>query len=412
MFDFEDEIQQHVIGASIKVLGAGGGGGNAINTMIAAGFTGVTFIAANTDKQALASNSASIKIQLGKELTSGLGAGGNPDVGRSAALEDAEAIRSSLDGSDMIFITAGMGGGTGTGAAPVIAGVAREMGILTVAVVTTPFFVEGVKRQRQAEFGIEELRKYVDTLIIIPNERLLNIVGSESLEDSFKKVDNVLLQAVRGVSDLINKTGQMNLDFADIKSVMKNSKGVAIVGIGSAAGDNRAIKAAKAAITSPLLGNMKIEGATGLIVNITAGSNIALKEIIDAVTYIKECAGGNADVKMGVVKDESLANEVRMTVVATGIIPNYDILKEEAKPMQEPRTTVVTSSPRVEVIPELLEEVTAPRRQKRVREEEPAIDNLFDNTHRATSDSSIGGDDDWDTPAFLKKGKKITTETV
>ena len=392
MFDFEDDVQQHVVGASIKVVGAGGGGGNALNTMIASGFTGVTFIAANTDKQALASNSASVKIQLGKELTSGLGAGGNPDVGRSAALEDAEAIKNTLDGSDMVFITAGMGGGTGTGAAPIIAGIAREMGILTVAVVTTPFFVEGVKRQRQAESGLEELRKYVDTLIIIPNERLLNIVGQESLEDSFKKVDNVLLQAVRGVSDLINKTGQMNLDFADIKSVMKNSKGVAIVGIGSAAGDDRAKKAAKAAITSPLLGNMKIEGATGLIVNITAGSNIALKEIIDAVTYIKECAGGNADVKMGVVKDESLANEVRMTVVATGIIPNYDIIKEE--PMPETTTTTIS----------VAEEPVTSKRQRRSREEEQSGE-LFNH-------NSVGGntDIDWDKNPYLEKHKKLNSE--
>jgi len=406
-FGFEEEgTQQHIIGASIKVLGAGGGGGNALNTMIASGFAGVTFIAANTDKQALASNSACVKIQLGRELTSGLGAGGNPDVGKSAALEDVEAVKNALDGADMVFITAGMGGGTGTGAAPVIAGIARDMGILTVAVVTTPFFVEGVKRQRQAEFGLDELRKYVDTLIIIPNERLLNIVGQESLEDSFKKVDNVLLQAVRGVSDLINTTGQMNLDFADIKSVMKNSKGVAIVGIGSATGDDRAKKAAKAAITSPLLGNMKIEGATGLIVNITAGSNIALKEIIDAVTYIKECAGGCADVKMGVVKDERLANEVRMTVVATGIIPNYDTVKQE--PVCEPSTVISSSTRTVETVQAVQEEPIAPRRLKRPRDEEQT-EGLFDNNHRTNISS---GDDDWDTPAFTKKGKKVTTEAV
>ena len=396
MFDFDDESEQHVIGASIKVLGAGGGGGNAINTMIAAGFSGVQFIAANTDKQALSSNSAPVRIQLGKELTSGLGAGGNPEIGRAAALEDTELVKTALEGADMVFITAGMGG-----AVPVIASIAREMGILTVAVVTTPFFVEGVKRQRQAESGIDELKKYVDTLIIIPNERLLNIVGQESLEDSFKKVDHVLLQAVRGVSDLINKTGQMNLDFADIKSVMKNSKGVAIVGIGSAAGDDRAKKAAKAAITSPLLGNLKIDGATGLIVNITAGSNISLKEIIDAVSYIKECAGGNADVKMGVVKDESLANEVRMTVVATGIIPNYDLTKEEATP--EPKTVITSTTHTTENTNNDVVEPTS-RRSRRGREEEQTQD-LFDS-------NSKGNDVDWDTPAFLKKGKKITTELV
>lgn len=398
MFDFDDENEQHVIGASIKVLGAGGGGGNAINTMIAAGFTGVQFIAANTDKQALSSNSAPVRIQLGKELTSGLGAGGNPEIGRAAAHEDAETIKTALDGADMVFITAGMGGGTGTGAVPVIAGIAREMGILTVAVVTTPFFVEGVKRQKQAESGIDELKKYVDTLIIIPNERLLNIVGQESLEDSFKKVDHVLLQAVRGVSDLINTTGQMNLDFADIKSVMKNSRGVAIVGIGTATGDDRARKAAKAAITSPLLGNLKIEGASGLIVNITAGSNISLKEIIDAVSYIKECAGGNVDVKMGVVKDESLANEVRMTVVATGIIPNYDLTKEEAEP--ETKTVVTPTTHNTDTTNDTTEPTL--RRHRKGREEEQP-ETLFDN-------NSKGGDIDWDTPAFLKKGKKITTE--
>jgi len=397
MFDFEDDAQ-HVIGASIKVIGVGGGGGNAINTMISSGFTGVDFIVANTDKQVLASNSASVRLQLGKELTSGLGAGGNPEVGRAAAMEDTESVRRALEGSDMVFITAGMGGGTGTGAAPVIAGIAREMGILTVGVVTTPFFVEGVKRQRQAESGIEELKKFVDTLIVIPNERLLNIVGQESLEDSFKKVDHVLLHAVRGVSDLINKTGQMNLDFADIKSVMKNSKGVAIVGIGSAAGDDRAKKAAKAAITSPLLGNLKINGATGLIVNITAGSNISLKEIIDAVSYIKECAGGGADVKMGVVKDESLANEVRMTVVATGIVPNYDLTVEETIP--EPQTVITSTVNTLDATQE--PEPTTLRRHRRSREEEQT-ETLFDSNNK-------GGDVDWDTPAFLKKGKKITTE--
>ena len=407
MFDFDDD-KQPVVGARIKVLGAGGGGGNAINTMIASDFTGVEFIAANTDKQALASNSAGIRIQLGKELTSGLGAGGNPEVGRAAALEDAENIRIALDGADMVFITAGMGGGTGTGAAPVIAGVAREMGILTVAVVTTPFFVEGVKRQRQAESGLDELRKYVDTLIIIPNERLLNIVGQESLEDSFKKVDYVLLQAVRGVSDLINRTGQMNLDFADIKSVMKNSKGVAIVGIGTATGDDRARKAAKAAITSPLLGNLKIEGATGLIVNITAGSNISLKEIIDAVAYIKDCAGGGADVKMGVVKDESLANEVRMTVVATGIVPNFDYSSKEEvrKEVNTSSTSTMTSTTETIDVTREAEPMQSRKSLRRAASrEEEQTENLFDSHNKPVSN-----EEDWDTPAFLKKGKKITTE--
>lgn len=388
-----DSDTQPLYGAVIKVIGVGGGGGNALDTMIESDFTGVEFIAANTDKQALANNKASVRVQLGRKLTNGLGAGGKPEIGRSAAEEDTESLRSLLNGADMVFVTAGMGGGTGTGAAPVIAKISRDMNILTVAVVTTPFFVEGVKRQRQAETGLDELRKFVDTLIIIPNERLLDIVGQESLEESFKKVDGVLLQAVKGVSDLINRTGQMNLDFADIKSVMKNSKGVALVGIGSGSGEDRAKKAARAAITSPLLGNLKIDGATGLIVNITSGSNISLKEIIDAVSYIKDAAGGNADVKMGVVRDESLANEVKMTVVATGItINNY----EETPVVPEIKTTeqpTITKKPTVNVSKNVTESQTLP---------------LFGSSEEPAETTISGAGEEL--PPFLRRGGKISTE--
>jgi len=398
MFELDD---QAVIGARIKVIGVGGGGGNAINTMISSGFTGVEFIAANTDKQSLERNKASIKVQLGRALTKGLGAGGNPDIGKNAAYEDEEQFRQLLADSDMVFITAGMGGGTGTGAAPVIAKISRETGALTIAVVTRPFLVEGMKRQKQAELGLEELKKYVDTLIIIPNERLLGIIDhNTSQESGFKKVDEVLLHSVRGISDLINRPGHINLDFADIRSIMKNSNGVAMVGIGSGSGEDRAKKAARSAITSPLLGNLKLSGATGLIVNITAGPNLPLKEIIEAAGYIKNEAGEGAEVKLGVVSDENLANEIRMTVVATGISEaNSDDVK-----------TVVVAEKKEE--PVLVETRPSPVKKKDEREEYPH-DDLFTNEvirrHQPRT-VNTSDDTDLDTPPFIRKGKKISSD--
>ncbi|MFH1224139.1 MAG: cell division protein FtsZ [Pseudomonadota bacterium] len=396
MFELDDQV---VMGARIKIIGVGGGGGNAINTMIASGFGGVDFIAANTDKQCLERNKAPIKVQLGKQLTKGLGAGGNPDTGRKAACEDEEHIKQLLTDSDMVFITAGMGGGTGTGAAPVIARISREVGALTIGVVTRPFIVEGVKRQKQAELGLDELKKYVDTLIIIPNERLLGIIDhNTSQESGFKKVDEVLLHAVRGISDLINKPGHINLDFADIKSIMKNSNGVALVGIGSGTGEDRAKKAARNAITSPLLGNLKISGASGLIVNITAGPNLPLKEIIEAAGYIKDAAGSTAEVKLGVVSDESLANEIRMTVVATGISElNSEEKTGEAEEQKEEDEFARTQCTGIRKKPEKNEYLYGDLfNSAAIRKHQPRPTN--------------GTDDDLDTPPFIRKGKKISTE--
>ena len=345
MFELDDRA---AVGAKIKVVGIGGGGGNAVNTMIASGLCGVEFIVANTDKQSLEKSKASFKIQLGPKTTKGLGAGGNPEVGRAAAIEDEEELRAVLGDADMIFITAGMGGGTGTGAAPIIAKVARDIGALTVGVVTKPFLFEGKKRQKQAEVGLEELRKYVDTLITIPNERIRSIIGREtSFVDAFKKVDEVLLHAVRGISDLINKSGYINLDFADIKSVMKNNRGVALVGLGSGIGEDKARKAANAAMTSPLLGNIRIEGATGLILNITIGPNMSMDDVMKGAAYVTEAAGENADVKFGVVTDEEMGDEMRMTVVATGFSSLIDDGLTTTTTTVETSAISVASSPSI-----------------------------------------------------------------
>ena len=280
MFEFAEENALH--GAKIKVIGIGGGGNNAVNTMIRMGLSGVEFITANTDKQALEASLAPIKLQLGNDLTKGLGAGSNPEVGRRAAMEDYAKISELLSGADMIFVTAGMGGGTGTGAAPVIAKIAKEIGALTVGVVTKPFLFEGKKRMKQAELGLQNLRENVDSLITIPNNRLLNIAGvSLSMLDTFKKADEVLLNAVQGISDLINHTGLINSDFADVKTIMGN-KGLALMGIGYATGDNRAVEAAMSAISSPLLEDVSINGATGIIINITGKINtfIRIKKLL------------------------------------------------------------------------------------------------------------------------------------
>ncbi len=315
MFELEENIN---IGANIKVVGVGGGGSNAVSTMIASEMGGVEFIVANTDIQALNSHKASNKIQLGIDLTKGLGAGANPDVGRRAAIESYNEIVEKLEGSDMVFVTAGMGGGTGTGGAPIVAKIARELGALTIGVVTKPFMFEGKKRSKHAEAGLQELKDNVDTLIVIPNQKLLTIAAEKTpLLDTFKKADEVLLQAVKGISDLINIRGLINLDFADIRTVM-SSKGIAIMGTGSAKGENRAVEAATAAISSPLLENVKIDGATGIIVNITGGSELSLYEVNEATTLITEAAHEDAEIIFGAVIDEAMGEEVRVTVIATG----------------------------------------------------------------------------------------------
>ncbi len=315
MFELEENVN---IGANIKVVGVGGGGSNAVTTMIEGGMAGVEFVVANTDIQALNSSKAGYKIQLGADLTKGLGAGANPDVGRRSAIESYNHIVEQLKGSDMVFVTAGMGGGTGTGGAPVVAKIARELGALTIGVVTKPFVFEGKKRTKHAEGGLSELKDNVDALIVIPNQKLLSIAGDKTpLVDTFKRADEVLLQAVKGISDLINIRGLINLDFADIRTVMAN-KGLALMGTGSAKGENRAIEAATQAISSPLLENVRIDGATGIIINVTGGSDLSLYEVNEASMLITEAASEDAEVIFGAVIDPNLIDEVRVTVIATG----------------------------------------------------------------------------------------------
>jgi cell division protein FtsZ len=305
-------------GARIKVIGVGGGGGNAVNRMIEAGIEGIDFLVANTDLQALKRSRAPIKIQLGGKLTKGLGAGANPEVGRNAALEDTEKIIEALEGADMVFVTTGLGGGTGTGAAPIIASLATELNALTVAVVTKPFHFEGKRRMEQSEQGLRELRECVDTVITIPNERLLGTVDRNvSLQDSFKLADDVLRQAVQGISDLITVPGLINLDFADVKAIMQGM-GMALMGAGRASGEDRALKATQQAISSPLLEEATIEGAKGVLINITGGNDLTLYEVNEASTIIREAADDNANIIFGAVIDESMRDEMKITVIATG----------------------------------------------------------------------------------------------
>jgi cell division protein FtsZ len=303
--------------ALIKVIGIGGGGGNALNRMIKANLRGIEFIAVNTDAQALYHSEAATKINIGKATTRGLGAGSNPDVGRQAAEESAEEIRQVLEGADMVFITCGMGGGTGTGAAPVIADIAKEMGILTVGVVTKPFSFEGHRRRQQAEDGLENLKNKVDTLITIPNDKILSIIDKKTpLTEAFTVVDDVLRQGVQGIADLITVHGMINVDFADVKTVMENA-GSALMGIGYGTGENRAVEAAKAAIESPLL-ELSIDGAKGVLFNITGGNDLSMFEVDEAARIITEAADPEANIIFGAVINDSYTGEVKITVVATG----------------------------------------------------------------------------------------------
>ncbi len=307
-----------ITGARIKVIGIGGGGGNAVNRMIEAGIEGIEFLVANTDLQALKRSKAPIKIQLGSRLTKGLGAGANPNVGREAALEDTDKIIEVLEGADMVFVTTGLGGGTGTGGAPIVASLATELDALTVAVVTKPFHFEGRRRMQQAEQGLRELRECVDTVITIPNERLLHTVEKESsLADSFGVADDVLRQAVQGISDLITVPGLINLDFADVKSIMAGM-GMALMGAGRARGESRAIEATQQAISSPLLEEATIQGAKGVLINITGGPDLTLYEVNVASTIIREAADEDANIIFGAVIDENMRDEMKITVIATG----------------------------------------------------------------------------------------------
>ena len=319
------------VGACIKVIGMGGGGGNAVNTMIASALRGVEFIVANTDAQALSNNHATVKVQLGQK---GLGAGAKPEVGRAATEEYANQIREHLGGADMVFITAGMGGGTGTGGAPVVGRIARETGALTVGVVTKPFDFEGKRRMSQAEDGIAELKEAVDTLIVIPNQRLLATAArNTSMLEAFRRADDILLQAVRGISDLVTVHGLINLDFADVRTIMCEM-GMAIMGSGAASGENRAIEAAQKAIQSPLLEDMSIQGAKGVLINITGSADLALHEVNDASTLIQEEAHEDANIIFGAVIDENMGNEIRITVIATGFGPRAATSRPAAPSLQ------------------------------------------------------------------------------
>ena len=312
------ELEEAKDNAKIKVIGLGGGGSNAINRMMEARFTGVEFIVANTDVQALRASPAPVKLQLGARLTMGLGAGADPEVGKNAALEDRDQIKKLLDGADMVFVTAGLGGGTGTGSAPIVAATAKEMGILTVAVVTKPFAFEGRRRSLQAEAGLAELRSVVDTLITIPNQRLLAVVDRGTpLVEAFKVADTVLLQAVQGISDLILVPGLINLDFADVRTIM-SGMGMALMGAGVGKGEHRALDAAQKAIASPLLDETSIDGARGILINFTGGSDLSLHEVEEAARIVQEAAHEESHIIFGAVIDPSLQDEVRITVIATG----------------------------------------------------------------------------------------------
>ena len=314
--DFSDNIRR---GAKIKVLGVGGGGGNAVNRMIAAKVEGVEFMVANTDLQALEMSKAPLKIQLGAKLTKGLGAGANPDIGRAAALEDTDKIVEALEGADMVFVTAGLGGGTGTGGAPIVASLARELGALTVAVVTKPFAFEGRRRMTQAEYGLSELSQAVDTVICIPNERLMEFVDKgTSFFEAFRIADDILRQGVQGISDIITITGIINRDFADIKTIMEGM-GYAVMGTAIGRGDNRAVEATNQAIASPLLEDASINGAQGILLNITGSSMLTLHEVHEASSIVQQSAADNANIIFGAVLDESMEDAVKVTVIATGI---------------------------------------------------------------------------------------------
>lgn len=386
VIEFDERAE---MSAKLKVIGVGGAGGNAINTMVAAGLSGVDFISINTDAQSLEQNSAPSRVQIGKHLTQGLGAGANPDIGRQAIEEDRDEVARTLAGADMVFVTAGMGGGTGTGAAPVVAEIAKELGALTVGIVTKPFTFEGLKRMQRADQGIQEMRKSVDTLIVIPNQRLFAVVDkSTPLLDAFKVADDVLLHATKGISDLITVPGLINLDFADVRTIMAEM-GDALMGTGYAKGEGKAMQAAQQAIASPLLEGVSIRGARGVLVNITGGTEMSLYEISDATTVIYEEAGEDANIIFGAVIDKDLKDEIFITVIATGF--NAD-----------DRAVVKTpQAPKIEVNPKVLDLPTFMRERKRKAEESAEVKPA---TQIKSDGITFEGEiDDLDIPTFLRK---------
>ncbi len=398
MIELEENSE---LGARIKVVGVGGGGGNAVNTMISAGLPGVEFIAANTDAQALRVNLAPIRVQLGEKITKGLGAGANPSVGKKAAEEDMERLREHLTGADMVFITAGMGGGTGTGGAPVVARLAKEMGALTVGVVTKPFLFEGKKRMKQAEEGMRELKDSVDTLIAIPNQRLLSIAGRNMpILETFKKADDVLLQAVRGISDLITVHGLINLDFADVRTIM-SEMGMAMMGAAISAGENRAVEAAQHAISSPLLEDVSIKGARGVLINITGGNTLSLHEVNEAATLIQEEADDDANIIFGAVIDESMGDEVRITVIATG----FGSMDRGREPIREAPREVRDPLPdtrRQAVVRELPKDGRRTVRLGRI-EDDGENPRFVPSTEIDKTNDPAAADSQYDIPTFLRK---------
>ncbi len=384
MFEFDENIDQS---AKIKVIGVGGGGSNAVNTMITCNIQGIDFIVANTDAQALRMSKAPVKIQLGSQSTKGLGAGANPEVGKQAALEDNERLAEVLSNSDMVFIAAGLGGGTGTGAAPVIADVAKKLGALTVGVVTKPFTREGRQRLAKAEQGVAELKKHVDSLIVIPNDRLLGLAGkSMSILDAFKPSDDVLRQAVQGISDLITTSGLINVDFADVKAIM-SERGMAMMGIGIASGENRAVEAATKAISSPLLEDIDISGAKGVLVNISCSSNMTMDEFDSASRIIHEKVYEDANIIVGLVIDEDLGDFVKITAIATGFGDQFDLGKSRK---------------------ELKDNVAQITEKREINRDIPAFIRSRQKQQRDVSSSQQRGffmdeDDEYDIPTFLRK---------
>jgi cell division protein FtsZ len=399
MIEFDENRN---LAAKVKIIGVGGGGNNALNTMISSRLSGVDFIAANTDAQALAANLASVKLQLGSNLTKGLGAGANPEVGRKAALEDIEKLREALKDSDMVFITAGLGGGTGTGGAPVIAEVARELGALTVAIVTKPFNFEGKKRMKQAEEGLANLKMTADALITIPNQRLLSISGkSMTLLEAFNKADEILYHAAKGISDIIVGHGIINLDFADVRTIMAET-GLALMGTGIASGESRSVEAAQKAISSPLLEDISIEGARGLLINISGGRDMTLNEINEATTLIQKEAHEEANIIWGMVIDETMAEEMRVTVIATGFgkaeekavpaspVPRFKKMAPISFSVRENNRDVNRDTRENRDIPAFIRRIKATERYDELKLDE-------------SSDISLEEEDRFDVPTFLRK---------
>lgn len=395
MFSFQDDLLSPV---RIKVIGIGGAGCNAINTMITSGLARVDFIASNTDLQALDRSLAPYKIQLGPERTRGLGAGAKPEIGRDAALESKEHIRECLEGADMVFVTAGMGGGTGTGAAPIVASIAREMGILTVGVVTKPFQYEGKRRNQHAEEGIRDLRRHVDTLLIIPNQRLLGIVDkSTPLLEAFKVADDVLRQAIQGIADVITTTGHVNVDFADVRTVMSHT-GRAVMGMGVSYGPNRAIEAAQKAMCSPLLEEGSVEGARGVLLNITGGPSMSLHEIEEAASIIQQTADPEANIIVGQVINPDMGEELIITVIATGFEREED---SAAATMGADRGMGRPAKPIQPVLAGMVASLTADRPLKDL--DRPTFLRRMNDVRESMDRTALTAEDEWDVPTFLRK---------